>query len=77
MSTYLTQVFYISVILGTYNQNLQLFDATTFDHLRELMGHVGMVQTITASPSGRFLFSASVDKSIQVNKQFYLLSFIN
>ncbi|XP_060566056.1 E3 ubiquitin-protein ligase TRAF7-like isoform X1 [Ruditapes philippinarum] len=54
------------IIAGTYNHNLQLFDVKNTKHLLELMGHIGVVHSIVPSVSGRFLFSASIDKSIQI-----------
>lgn len=53
-------------IVGTYNNNIQIFDVESHSHVRSLAGHISTVSALLVSPSGRFLFSASYDKSIQV-----------
>ncbi|XP_052815565.1 E3 ubiquitin-protein ligase TRAF7-like isoform X1 [Mya arenaria] len=54
------------IIAGTYNRNVQVFDCTSLQHLRELMGHVGLIHSLATSLSGRFLFSAASDSSVQI-----------
>ncbi|KAK3085995.1 hypothetical protein FSP39_011891 [Pinctada imbricata] len=54
------------LIAGTYNRNIQVFDLSTRQHCKSLMGHVGTVQSLVTSSSGRFLFSCSVDCTMQI-----------
>ncbi|XP_013393476.1 E3 ubiquitin-protein ligase TRAF7-like isoform X2 [Lingula anatina] len=54
------------IIAGTYNQNIRLFDVFTHLHVNTLFGHVGVVGSLVAASSGRFLFSGSGDAVIQV-----------
>lgn len=53
-------------IVGTYNQNIQIFNITSYQHIQTLTGHIGIINSVVASPSQRFLFSSSVDSTIQV-----------
>ena len=53
-------------IVGTYNRNIQVYDVQTQMHNQSLSGHFGSVTSLTISPSGRFLFSASSDATIKV-----------
>lgn len=48
-----------------------MFDVKSYQHIKELMGHIGAIHSVVASPSGRFLISASIDKTIQVMPSFY------
>ncbi len=54
---------------GTYNRNIQLYDAQTQKHQQSLSGHFGCVTSLVVSPSGGFLFSASSDATIKVSHQ--------
>ena len=51
---------------GTYNQNIAVFDVQGKLEVQKLTGHVGTIMNLRASPSGRFLFSASTDATVQV-----------
>ncbi|XP_071091952.1 E3 ubiquitin-protein ligase TRAF7-like isoform X1 [Haliotis cracherodii] len=61
-----TQTYIIAGNAGTYNQNIQLFDATTHKHVTNLCGHIGTVTSLAVPPSGRFLFSGSHDSNVQL-----------
>lgn len=54
------------IIAGSINQNVQVFSATTHQFVMNLSNHLGTVCALVLSLSGRFLFSASQDKSISV-----------
>ncbi|XP_077983339.1 uncharacterized protein LOC144438177 [Glandiceps talaboti] len=54
------------LIIGTYNQNMQLYELETLKHLRVITGHVGTITGLIPSPSGQYLFSASYDNTVQV-----------
>ncbi|KAK3610382.1 hypothetical protein CHS0354_008662 [Potamilus streckersoni] len=54
------------LIAGTYNRNIQVFDLDTKEHVNSLRGHIGTITDLTASPSGRFLFSSSTDSSVKI-----------
>lgn len=56
----------LHIIVGTADHSVQIFDLATKKHLKELTGHMSAVQSLIASPSGRFLFSASSDSTIQI-----------
>ena len=67
------------LLIGTFNHSIQVFDAQSYQYTQELRMHFGVVQCLVTSPSGRFLFSASADKCIQViipfsNDLAYLLT---
>lgn len=51
---------------GTYNRNTHIFDIPAYQHVKSLTGHIGCVTVVTASPSGRFLFTASSDSTAMV-----------
>ena len=53
-------------VSGTYNQNTHLYDIETLEYVKVLTGHIGIINSILPSPSGRFLFTASYDHTIQV-----------
>ncbi|KAL4234254.1 hypothetical protein ACF0H5_005904 [Mactra antiquata] len=52
------------IIAGTYNHSVQIYDVTSYQHVQELMGHVGIVHCVVTSQCGTFLCSASIDKNI-------------
>nr|XP_006816455.1 PREDICTED: E3 ubiquitin-protein ligase TRAF7-like [Saccoglossus kowalevskii] len=54
------------LIVGTYNQNIQLYDVEKLKHVRTLSGHVGTITSLLTSPSGGYLFSSSYDNTVQV-----------
>ena len=53
---------------GTYNRNIQVYDAQTQMLSQSLSGHFGSVTSLIISRSGRFLFSASSDATIKVSE---------
>ena len=53
--------------VGTYNQNVHIYDALTLQYVLQLTGHVGIINSIIVSPSGRFMFSSSSDSTIMVS----------
>lgn len=64
-----TLLFNISGIiffLGTYNRNIQVFNLSNNQHVFSLRGHIGVVTSLTVTPSGRFLVSSSSDQTIMV-----------
>ncbi|XP_062615981.1 E3 ubiquitin-protein ligase TRAF7-like isoform X1 [Saccostrea cucullata] len=54
------------VIAGTYNRNIQVFSLSNNHHVSSLRGHIGVVNSLTVTPSGRFLFSSSSDQTIMI-----------
>jgi len=60
-----TCVYYIHV--GTYSQNIHIYDATTLQYVVQWTGHVGIINCIIVSPSGRFMFSSSSDSTVMVS----------
>ena len=60
------KTFFFLYFIGTFSHGVQVFDVTSYQYLKELGMHFGVVHCLVAAPSGRFLFSASGDKSIQV-----------
>eukprot|EP00731_Ephydatia_muelleri_P036540 Em0274g5a len=56
------------IIIGTHNQNIQIYDVATLKHMYSLNGHIGIVTVlkVVESPSGSFMFSGSSDASVQV-----------
>lgn len=65
-SVYSLAITHQYVIAGTYNRNIQVFELETKQHARSFQGHIGTINSLITSPSGRFLFSSSIDKAIQV-----------
>ena len=59
-----TFVYYTCV--GTYNQNIHIYDVITMQYVVHWTGHVGIINCIMVSPSGRFMFSSSSDSTIMV-----------
>ena len=53
-------------ILGTYNRNTHIFEIPSYKHVKSLTGHIGAVTVVTASPAGRYLFTASSDSTAMV-----------
>ena len=58
-------VVFFGLSLGTYNQSIQIFSSTG-QHVQTLAGQIGTIHSLVTSLSGRFIFSALGDKSIQV-----------
>lgn len=52
--------------IGTFNQNIQIMDVQSHNHIRTLTGHIGTVTCLCTTPCGQFMFSASVDTTVQV-----------
>ena len=53
---------------GTHNQNLQVYDVSSLQHVCSLSGHIGIVTVIKVSESsyGQYMFSGSSDTTVQV-----------
>lgn len=56
------------IIVGTHNQNIQVYDSATLNHTSTLTGHIGIVTVlkVTESPAGVYMFSGSSDSIVQV-----------
>ncbi|CAB3981639.1 E3 ubiquitin- ligase TRAF7-like [Paramuricea clavata] len=54
------------VIVGTYNRNTHIFEIPSYQHVKSLTGHIGAVTVVTASPAGRYLFTASSDSTAMI-----------
>jgi len=54
------------LILGTYNQNTHIYDISTYQYVKVLNGHLGIINALMPSPSGHFLFTASYDNTTQL-----------
>jgi len=54
-------------VVGTYNQNIHIYDAMTLQYVVHWTGHVGIINCIIVSPSGRFMFSSSSDSTVLVS----------
>lgn len=54
------------LIAGTYNRNIQVFNLSNNQHVFSLRGHIGVVTSLTVTPSGRFLVSSSSDQTIMI-----------
>ncbi|XP_065836502.1 E3 ubiquitin-protein ligase TRAF7-like isoform X2 [Oscarella lobularis] len=54
------------LIAGTYNQNIHIYDINKQQHVKALFGHISSVTDLAVSLSGRFLFSSSLDATVQV-----------
>lgn len=59
----------LSLVAGTYNNNTHIYDVTSLQHLHHLTGHVGIINVIIVSPSGRFMFTGSSDSSVMVSRK--------
>lgn len=42
-------------------------DVQSHNHIRTLTGHIGTVTCLSTTPCGQFMFSASVDTTVQVS----------
>ena len=62
---------------GTFNQNIQIMDVQSHNHIRTLTGHIGTVTCLCTTPCGQFMFSASVDTTVQVSNAFSSLFISN
>ncbi|XP_048577065.1 E3 ubiquitin-protein ligase TRAF7 isoform X2 [Nematostella vectensis] len=58
------------IIVGTYNQNIHVFDVNGLQHVKALTTHFGTVTGLVVS--GRLLFSASYDTTVHVCNHFTL-----
>ncbi|XP_072169667.1 uncharacterized protein [Diadema setosum] len=54
------------VLLGTYNQNVQVFEADSFAHAQTLTGHIGIVNGIRTSPAGQFAVTCCYDGKTRI-----------
>lgn len=56
------------LVVGTYNQNIQVLDIDTYQHYRTLTGHIGTVTCLLTTPhgNGQFIFSGSQDTTVQL-----------
>ena len=56
------------LVVGTYNQNIQVLDIGTYQHYRTLTGHIGTVTCLLTTPHdhGQFVFSGSQDTTVQL-----------
>ncbi|XP_015748857.1 PREDICTED: E3 ubiquitin-protein ligase TRAF7-like [Acropora digitifera] len=54
------------IIVGTYNQNIHLYDVNTYQSIKALVGHIGTVTALAPAVTGKLLFSASYDTTVQV-----------
>ncbi len=61
------RLFYL-IVTGTHNQNIQVYDGATLDHIGTLTGHIGIVTVlrVTESLAGVYMFSGSSDSIVQV-----------
>jgi len=55
-----------SIVSGSWNGSLQVWDAKTGEKLRELQGHTGEVNSVAFSSDGNQIVSGSTDSSVQV-----------
>ena len=70
-------LFFYSIVTGTYNRNTHIFDIPSYQHVKSLTGHIGAVTVVTASSSGRYLFTASSDSTAMVwthNNGWFVMS---
>lgn len=51
---------------GTYNQNIHVYDVNTYQYVKALVGHIGTVTSLVPATTGKLLFSASYDTTVQV-----------
>lgn len=51
---------------GTYNQNIHVYDVNTYQSIKALVGHIGTVTGLAPAATGKLLFSASYDTTVQV-----------
>lgn len=58
----------VALLAGTHNQNIQVYDGASLNHVGTLVGHIGTVTVlrVTESPAGIFMFSGSSDSIVQV-----------
>ena len=63
---------YTPTLIGTHNQNIQVYDLSTLNHECTLSGHIGIVTVlrVTESPYGVYMFSGSSDATVQVNGSY-------
>jgi E3 ubiquitin-protein ligase TRAF7 len=56
------------LIVGTHNQNIQVYDNTSLNHVSTLTGHIGSVTVLKVleGPAGVYMFSGSSDTIVQV-----------
>lgn len=54
------------LIVGTYNQNIQVLDIETYQHCRTLTGHIGSITCLLTTTQGGYVFSGSHDTTVQL-----------
>src|ERR1700679_2334355 len=54
------------IVSGSDNDLVQVWNAKTGEHLRNLQGHTGSVRSVAFSPDGNQIVSGSWDKSVRV-----------
>ncbi|CAH3032173.1 unnamed protein product [Pocillopora meandrina] len=54
------------ILVGTYNQNIHVYDVNTYQSIKALVGHIGTVTGLAPAVTGKLLFSASYDTTVQV-----------
>lgn len=54
---------------GTYNQNIHVYDVNTYQSIKALVGHIGTVTGLAPAATGKLLFSASYDTTVQVQSR--------
>ena len=72
-------LFFFSYLLGTHNQNIQVYNNTSLTHVATLTGHIGSVTVlkVTESQAGVYMFSGSSDYSVQVGNGLIIPPFCN
>ena len=50
-------------------------DVQSHNHIRTLTGHIGTVTCLCTTPCGQFMFSASVDTTVQVSMPLYMYAY--
>jgi len=54
------------IIVGTYNQNIHVYDVNSYQSIKALVGHIGTVTGLAPAVAGKLLFSASYDTTVQI-----------
>ncbi|XP_053400935.1 E3 ubiquitin-protein ligase TRAF7-like isoform X3 [Mercenaria mercenaria] len=54
------------IIAGTYNRNIHVFNATSYEYMNALKGHIGVILNLVASGCEGFCFSCSSDRTIKI-----------
>ncbi|CAH3151091.1 unnamed protein product [Porites evermanni] len=58
--------YFFMISTGTYNQNIHVYDVNTYQYVKALVGHIGTVTSLVPATTGKLLFSASYDTTVQV-----------